>query len=122
SAVALVSTAGSATGEDQEGATTEVTLAIVGGDGTGSELSTTSGTQIFLYRLGDGTIVGRVGVEGGTADPAGAVAFAVSIDDAGQVTVAQYLSLEHPVPGASHDEAVDLAGLVNAVVTVTDGD
>ena len=49
------------------------------------------------------------------------VAFALSIDDAGEVTVAQYLSLHQPNPN-SNDETVDLAGKINAVVTVTDGD
>src|SRR5262249_10153383 len=113
-----------ATGEDDEGATTAVTLAIVGGDGVDSGLSTTAGTQIFLYKDG-ATVVGRVGIEAGatdTANPAGAVAFAISINNAGEVTVAQYLSLEHPTFPNSYDEAVNLDSLVNAVVTVTDGD
>ena len=56
------------------------------------------------------------------ANPAGTVAFAISINNAGEVTVAQYLSLEHPTPGRLYDEAVNLGSLVNAVVTVTDGD
>ena len=109
-----------------------MTLAIVGGDGADSGLSTTAGTQIFLYQLPDGTIVGRVGTEVGagtdTANPAGAVAFAISINDDGAATVAQYLSLEHPtagdgtVPANSHDEPLSLAGKIDAVVTVTDGD
>ena len=45
--VALVSTAGSSVGADNEGATTVVTLAIVGGNGTDSALETTSGNADF---------------------------------------------------------------------------
>ena len=123
--VALVSTAGSAAGQDNEGASTLVTLSIVGGNGTDSALETTSGTQIFLYNEG-GVIVGRVGTEVGagtdTANPAGAVAFAISINNAGQATVAQYLSLEHPSAPNNYDEPINLAGKLDAVVTVTDGD
>ena len=54
-------------------------------------------------------------------DNSGEVAFALSIDDAGEVTVAQYLSLHHPDQD-SPNETVDLAGKINAVVAVTDGD
>ena len=112
------------TGEDNEGATTVVTLAIAGGvNGTDSGLQTTDNRQISLFNE-SGVIVGRMDTAGGVADPAGTVAFAISINNAGEVTVAQYLSLEHPTPGASYDEAVNLVsvGIVNAVVTVTDGD
>ena len=102
-----------------------MTLSIVGGNGTDSALETTSGTQIFLYNEG-GVIVGRVGTEVGagtdTANPAGAVAFAISINNAGQATVAQYLSLEHPSAPNNYDEPISLAGKLDAVVTVTDGD
>ena len=102
-----------------------MTLSIVGGNGTDSALETTSGTQIFLYNEG-GVIVGRVGTEVGagtdTANPAGAVAFAISINNAGQATVAQYLSLEHPSAPNNYDEPINLAGKLDAVVTVTDGD
>ena len=109
------------TGADNEGATTAVTLSIVGGIRTDSRLQTTDNRQISLFNE-SGVIVGRMDTAGGVADPAGTVAFAISINNAGEVTVAQYLSLEHPTPGASYDEAVNLGSLVNAVVTVTDGD
>jgi VCBS repeat-containing protein len=109
----LVSAAGSETGQDSEGATTHITLSIAGGDGADSGLTTTDGKAIHLF-LNGGVIEGRVA---GTDD----VAFALSIDDAGEVTVAQYLSLHQPNPN-SNDETVDLAGKINAVVTVTDGD
>src|SRR5262249_39913400 len=125
-----------AAGADDVGATTAGTLAIVGGGGIHSGRSTTAGTQIFLFKDGaavvgplalkDGaTVVGGMGIEAGatdTANPAGAVAFAISINNAGEVTVAQYLSLEHPTFPNSYDEAVNLDGKINAVVTVTDGD
>ncbi|HET7804035.1 MAG TPA: DUF5801 repeats-in-toxin domain-containing protein, partial [Pseudolabrys sp.] len=109
----LVSTAGSESGQDNFGATTHITLSIVGGDGADSGLTTTNGTPIHLF-LNGGIVEGRV--EGSDA-----VAFAVLVDDAGQVTVAQYLSLHHPDSG-NPDETIGLAGKIDAVVTVTDGD
>src|SRR4029079_17418551 len=54
----LVSTAGSTAGADQEGATTVLSLAIVGGNGTDSGLTTTDGHQILLFTEGN-LIVGR---------------------------------------------------------------
>ena len=61
----LVSTAGSDAGEDDEGATTVISLAIVGGDNTDSGLSTTgSSLNILLIKEGD-LIVGRVDADGG---------------------------------------------------------
>ena len=119
SGVDLVNTT-TATGEDNEDATTVVTLSIAS-DGTDSGLYTTGGDNlIFLYYDGDNV----VGLEGNgiAADPNGDVAFALSIDIDGKVSVAQYLSLDHPTDGSSYDEAVNLSGLVDAVVTVTDGD
>src|SRR5262249_28915554 len=95
----LVTTSGSNAGQDDEGATTHVTLAIVGGDGADSGLRTTNGTAIHLFFNGD--------VVEGRADESNEVAFALSIDDAGDVTVAQYLSLQHPNQN-SNNETVDL--------------
>ena len=43
-------------------------------------------------------IVGRMDTPDGTSNAAGTVAFAISINKPGEVTVAQYLSLEHPTP------------------------
>jgi Ca2+-binding RTX toxin-like protein len=120
-AATLVTTTGSSTGEDEEGATTVVTLAIVGDEGASSGLFTTGNVnEIFLYYDGD-FIVGRVG-NGNTPDPDGAVAFALAIDNAGEVTVAQYLSLHHPDAPDNHDEPLYLTGKINAIVTITDGD
>ena len=63
-------------------------------------------------------MVGRIG------EPPGAAAFAVAINStSGVVSTAQYASLKHPTPGASHDESVSITdGALLAVVTVTDGD
>lgn len=117
SAGPVVRTTGTNTGEDNEGATIVLSLEITGGDGTDSGLTTTDGQVIRLYMEG-GLIVGRVG--GGDQGP-GAAAFAVAIGQDGTISVAQYMSLNHPDTG-SRDEGVDLGGLVKAVVTVTDGD
>ncbi|CAM3014148.1 hemolysin-type calcium-binding repeat-containing protein [Ectopseudomonas mendocina] len=117
SAGPVVSIAGTSTGEDNEGATTVLSLEITGGDGTDSGLTTTNGQVIRLY-MENGMIVGRV--DGGDQGP-GAAVFAVAIGQDGTISVAQYMSLNHPDTG-SRDEGVDLGGLVRAVVTVTDGD
>src|SRR5262249_57986360 len=105
-----------ATGEDDEGATTVVSLQIVNGQGSDSGLKTTDGTEIDMFQEADGSVTGRVGGAAGT------VIFAISIDNDGKLTVAQYDSLEHPTFPNSYDEAVNLDGKINAVVTVTDGD
>ncbi|MDF2073499.1 retention module-containing protein [Pseudomonas mendocina] len=114
---AVVDISGSSTGEDNEGATTVLSLSIVGGDGSDSGLTTTDGQTIRLY-LENGLIVGRV--DGGETSP-GAAAFAIAIGQDGSISVAQYISLHHPGTGSA-DDAVSLAGKVRAVVTVTDGD
>ncbi len=129
SASSLVDTSGSATGEDEEGATTVLSLAVNGGNGTDSGLETTGGTQIFLYKEGD-LIVGRIGNEVGdgtdTANSSGTIAFAIAIGQDGNVSVAQYASVTNPTAGdgsgGTYDETASLTGKVNAVVTVTDGD
>ena len=111
----LVDVSGSDPGEDDEGATTVISLEIVGGDNTDSLLDTTDGTSIFLFKEGD-LIVGRIGGALGDA------AFAVAIQQDGDAALAQYVSLTHLIFPNVFDHTVDLAGLVNAVVTVTDGD
>ena len=113
----LVTTAGSSYGQDQEGATSQLSLAIVGGNGADSGLTTTAGFAIKLYVEND-LVVGRI--VGGP--DAGKAAFAIALGADGTVSVAQYVSLEHPIGGSSYDEAVSLAGKVQAVLTVTDGD
>ncbi|RJG09115.1 hypothetical protein D3879_25265 [Pseudomonas cavernicola] len=123
----LATTALSSFGQDEEGATKVLSLAIVGGDNTDSLLTTTDGKIIRLFKEGD-LIVGRYDVANGAVTVADSAAFAIALLQDGNVAVAQYVSLTHGTPGdgttpvGSYDEAVDLAGLVNAVVTVTDGD
>ena len=111
SAGPVVSSAGSSTGEDEEGATTAFSLAIANAN---SGLLTTDGDAITLT-LESGIVVGR--------DAGGNAVFAISIDAVtGVVSVAQYESIEHPTGGGSYDEPVNLGATVNAVMTVTDGD
>ncbi|MFD2883855.1 DUF5801 repeats-in-toxin domain-containing protein [Pseudomonas lini] len=120
----LASTALSSFGQDQEGGTKVLSLAIVGGDGTDSLLNTTDGKDIKLFKEGD-LIVGRYDVANGAVTVDDPAAFAIALLQDGNVAVAQYVSLTHPTAGSSaaaHDDQVDLAGLINAVVTVTDGD
>ncbi|MFB9985882.1 DUF5801 repeats-in-toxin domain-containing protein, partial [Mesorhizobium kowhaii] len=113
---AVVSSTGSSFGADQEGGTTAFSLAVSAA-GVDSGLDTTAGTSIFLFKEGD-LVVGRIG------GAAGAAAFAVAINSTtGVVSVAQYASIHHPTPGASHDESVNITdSALLAVVTVTDGD
>ncbi|WP_042013986.1 DUF5801 repeats-in-toxin domain-containing protein [Aeromonas fluvialis] len=101
-------------GSDDEGATTKVSLAIVGVIDSG--LRTTDGAVINLYVEANGDVTGRVGAADGT------VIFAVKIDADGKVSVAQYDSLKHGDAPNNYDEPLDLSGKLNAVVTVIDGD
>ena len=102
-----------------------------------SGLQTTEGHDVFLYLQTTGPmadlILGRVGIEASstagldTPDPNGKVAFALAIDPAsGEVYIADYLSLHHPVAGstpAANDDQITLApNTVGVVVTLTDGD
>ena len=64
--VALASIAGSTSGSDDEGATTTVGLAIVGGSGALSGLATTDDLPILLFLEGNGDVTGRVGGAAGT--------------------------------------------------------
>jgi len=124
----VVLSTGSSGGTD--GAKSTVfSLAIAGstGNGTDSQLDTTDGKNILLFKEGD-LIVGRYDTANGTVDGTDPAAFAIAIDQTGKVAVAQYVSLKHTTPGngttpaGSYDERIDLTGLVNAVVTVTDND
>ncbi|WP_223430529.1 beta strand repeat-containing protein [Pseudomonas sp. GL-B-26] len=120
----LATTTLSSFGQDQEGATKVLSLAIVGGDGTDSLLDTTDGKNIILFKEGD-LIVGRYDVANGPVTVADPAAFAIALQQDGNVAVAQYVSLTHPIAGstaAAYDDRIDLTGLINAVVTVTDGD
>ncbi len=137
----LVTTTGSSYGADGAGST--VISLDVSGVGASSGLQTTNGRNIFLYKEGN-LIVGRASTSpGGTANPSGAIAFAIAIDGTtGVTTVAQYLSIKHDDVG-DFDELNDNAtngndappdnspepvqqmianGALLATVTVTDGD
>ena len=101
--------------------------AISVADGTPSGVSTTEGTQIFMYNGPNGLVLGRVGTEAGatdTANASGTVAFALAVNPlTGELFTAQYLSLNHPTGGTSYDEAIHLvAGALQMSVTLTDKD
>ena len=104
-------------GADSENATQSLSLQINGGDGTDSGLKTTAGNSINLSLESNGIVVGRV--VGGEFD--GKAAFAVSLGQDGKVSIAQYISLDHPLTNSS-DEAVSLSGKISAVITAVDGD
>src|SRR4029079_17465634 len=99
-----------------ESASTDVTLTITNGNGSDSGLKTTNGTEIDLFLEGNGVVTGRTGGSDGE------VAFAISIDNNGVVTVALYESLQHPDSPDNFDESVNLAGKLAATVRVTDFD
>ena len=86
-------------------------------EGVYSGIDTTDGTHIYLFTE-NGIIVGRVG------SSEGAAAFAVTIDDNGNIATAEWLSLHHnSADNGDIDETVQLAsGTINAIVTITDGD
>ncbi len=125
---AIVSLSGGGFGADGQAASGATTYALQVTDTTFSGVSTTGGTQIFLYDNGSGVILGRVGTEAGatdTANSSGAIAFAITIDPVtGQVYVAQYLSLYHPLGGASNpDDSISLTdSALQVTVTYKDGD
>lgn len=111
---------------------TELALTGAGGvafSGAATNLfDTATGEPIFLYTDGD-LVLGRVG-SGGSADAGGDISFALSIDDAGNLSVAQYLAIKHP-DASDHDDPVTLlAGgengeavvFIEAKVTDYDGD
>ena len=109
-----IGSTGSVYGADGAG-TTAFSL-NVSAAGVDSGLNTTEGTDILLYKEGD-LIVGRAGSQAGPA------AFALSIDPvSGQVSMVQYLSIQHP-DATNPDESVSIAtGAILAVTTVTDRD
>src|SRR5262245_3745282 len=118
SASAVVTSAGSSFGADQENGSKVFSLAVAS---SSSGLKTTDGTDVFLVKEGD-LVVGRIG---GT-DPTFAAAFAIAINSlTGVVSTAQYASLKHGTPETNGD-ASEVASITDsavlAVVTVTDGD
>jgi hypothetical protein len=114
-----VSSTGTLFGADGPATSNSAVFSLsVSAAGVDSGLNVTGGQDILLFKEGD-LIVGRV--SGGAFN--GQAAFALSIDSStGQISMVQYLSIQHPNP-ATPDESVTIAnGAVLAVVTATDGD
>ncbi|WP_256548495.1 DUF5801 repeats-in-toxin domain-containing protein, partial [Pseudomonas sp. ENNP23] len=89
----------------------------VSAEGASSGLKdSASGTDIKLYLEGN-QVVGRVGGSGG------AVAFTLTVDSEGKVTLDQRIAIQHS-PDAGPDQATGLAAadLVKLVATITDKD
>ena len=132
---AIVTTNDTEEGADAPPAEETLSLEINGVNGLDSGLDTTEGVSIFLYKEGD-LIVGRVG------GAAGLAAFAIHIDQDGEISVAQYLSIRHddindhdendddgtnsqddgPVNENPNPSSRTLDGKINAVFTITDSD
>src|SRR5690606_13996876 len=68
---------------------------------------TATGQPIFVFAIGNGVVVGVLG-----NDPNGTVAFALAIDNAGNLSLAQYRAIAHPEAGdevsGNHDDPVTL--------------
>lgn len=114
--IGAITTTGSAPGAD--GGTTTISLVTV--NGTNSGITTSEGAAILLYNEtvdGQAVVVGRVGGSGGVA------AFAIHVNQSGDVSIVQYLSVTQPTQLLSYDEPVSLANnVLFARVTVTDND
>ncbi|MFC5697113.1 DUF5801 repeats-in-toxin domain-containing protein [Pseudomonas sp. GCM10022186] len=102
-------------------------LGVSATDGVDSGLlDTLSGDKIFLF-LESGVVVGRVGTDGGLADPDGAEAFTISVvTNTGNVTLTQSRSVVHDDPNDPDETGASAAGmaasLVTLTATITDGD
>ena len=106
----LVDTSGSKAGADYQKAIINYSLSI---SDINSDLQTSDGIPITLQLAANGDILGIAN---------GKVAFAIGINNSGEVNVAQYEGLKNPIGGLSYDEKVDLTGKINAIVTITDDD
>src|SRR5205085_7884015 len=111
-----VSTAGTVIGQDQEGATTVLSLLITN---AASGLTTTDGHAITLFNEG-GIIVGRYDSNGDNViNGNDKAAFAIAIEQNGKLDVVQYVSLHHGSadgPGAGDvdiSEPLSLSGKEN---------
>ncbi|MDU8913505.1 DUF5801 repeats-in-toxin domain-containing protein, partial [Aestuariicoccus sp. MJ-SS9] len=119
-------------GTDDENADLEYDLELVGtaltvesgstaSTAIATNLETTDGLDVYLVKEGD-FVVGRTGTVGTTGIVLGDAVLAVHIDDSGVLSSALWQSLDNKVPGSSYNEPVDLAGYLNVVQTVIDGD
>ena len=130
-------------GADHPPAVSSLSLEINGVDGLDSGLDVTDGASILLYKEGN-LIVGRVDPASASVF-AGKAAFAVHINQDGEISVGQWLSIKHDDIN-DHDENNDngnnsgdeqdnpadnqspnpiqqtLSGKINAVYTLTDSD
>ncbi|GGB86266.1 hypothetical protein GCM10011494_00710 [Novosphingobium endophyticum] len=101
-----------------DGGTTTYAIAIVG-DGTTS-LQTAQGDMGITLLQTSGTVIT------GVYDTDDKTAFTVTINADGTVTLVQNVPLEHltdgPVDPDDYNDALDLSGLIEATVTVTDDD
>ncbi|MBX7460162.1 beta strand repeat-containing protein [Qipengyuania huizhouensis] len=106
-------------GNDQDVNGGGLSYSLVVGNGGVSGLSTTDGTAITLVAVSDTVVVGVV-------DGTTTAAFAVSIDvDTGEISVEQYLSVQHDDPSDPDEELTPetlATGSLSAVVTAQDGD
>lgn len=112
----VVSTAGTTFGTDGGAAALSLSLSSQGVD---SNLDTTDGTSIFLFKEG-AVVVGRAGADA-MAAATGEAIFALSLSNAGVLTVEQYDSVKHLT--TAHDELAQIgSGKLFAVNTATDND
>ena len=100
-----------------------VSYALSVGSETGVDsgvVDTATGAKIFLFSEG-GKVVGRVGTKG-AADANGAVAFEVSVDGNGRVTLDQKRALKHGDRSEANESVGLAAEVITLTATVTDGD
>ncbi|MFL0355979.1 DUF5801 repeats-in-toxin domain-containing protein [Erythrobacter sp. GH1-10] len=101
---------------------TDYELAVV--DGTASGLyETATGLQVFLF-LESGAVLGRIGVDANAAQGTGPIAFVVSTDNNGNVTLDQQQPIDHALSVNSDGSTATLAAdnLIQLVATITDND
>ncbi|MDH1074436.1 retention module-containing protein [Pseudomonas nitroreducens] len=92
----------------------EITYKLAGADNTDTGLKdTATGSRVFLYNTANG-IEGRL-------EGTNTVAFRVSIDGDGKVTLEQLRALAHPNTSDAND-ALNLSGQVTLTATITDKD
>ena len=92
----------------------EITYKLAGADNTDTGLKdTATGSRVFLYNTANG-IEGRL-------EGTNTVAFRVSIDGDGKVTLEQLRALAHPDTSDAND-ALNLSGQVTLTATITDKD
>ena len=87
-------------------------------------LVSSTDTAIRLWNIG-GTVYGSTSTTEAGVDTVGLtnVAFTVTINGSGDVTLTQYLGIEHPDTGSHDEDSTPMAsGLINVEVTATDFD